>query len=164
MPSADASTIRASRHARGNLEPGVKVPNASLVDAEDDEVFGGDRADVGFVDNGECATTEVVDAVGVELGKRLARAWVVGRVACLTSTRYSDCLVSKEMDGSGESEVIVTLERKRTKRWLPCRRLIRSWRYPQRAIRRSLHHGVGGRDDRANEQLGGFKRRTMRMT
>ena len=164
MPSADTSTIRASRHVRGNLEPGVKVPNASLVDAEDDEVFGGDRADVRFVGNGECATTKVVDAVGVELGKRLARAWVVSRIACLTSTRNSDCLVSKEIDGSGENEVIVTLERKRTKKWLPCRRLIRSWRYPQRAIRRSLHHGVGGRDDRANEQLGGFKIRTMSMT
>ena len=164
MPSADTSTIRASRHVRGNLEPGVKVPNASLVDAKDNEVFGGDRADVGFVGNGECATTKVVDAVGVELRKRLARAWVVSRIACLTSTGDSDSLVSKETDESWENEVIVTLERKRTKKWLPCRRLIRSWRYPQRAIRRSLHHGVGGRDDRANKQLGGFKIRTMGMT
>lgn len=81
MPRADASAFGASRHISRNLESRVQRPNTSLVDTEDDEVFGGNRTDIRFVRNGESTTAKIVDAVGVELGERLAGARVVGGIS-----------------------------------------------------------------------------------
>ena len=58
-PSADTASFRTRRHSRGDLEIGLLVPNAGVVDAEDGEVFRLDFGDIGFVCDRECASFQV---------------------------------------------------------------------------------------------------------
>ena len=64
-PSTDTASFRTRRHPRGDLEIGLLVPNAGVVDAEDGEVFRLDFGDVGFVCDRECASFQVPQTLSV---------------------------------------------------------------------------------------------------
>ena len=76
--AADALVVRARGHVRGDLEAVVQVPRAGVHDAEDDKVLGLHVVEVGLVRDAERTAGRVVDVVGVDRRRGLARAGQVG--------------------------------------------------------------------------------------
>jgi hypothetical protein len=60
MPSTDTTAIWAGRHVLGDLEDGIDVPDALMVDAEDDQILGLDAVHVRSVRDGKGATLHVI--------------------------------------------------------------------------------------------------------
>lgn len=64
-PGANALSIGARWHFRGNLKVGKACPNAGLIDGKDGKVLRLDILGVGFVGNSKTATGEVVNSIRV---------------------------------------------------------------------------------------------------
>ena len=95
-PSAVASALGA-RGQIGDLELGVEIPDAGLVDGEDSEVVGLQGVHVGLVSDGQRTALHVVFAGGVECSRLSPWARPVAAVADITTNSghlrcvYTEC-------------------------------------------------------------------------
>jgi len=85
MPGTDTAAIGTRRHVLGDREWGVDIPNAQVVNTENDQILRLEAVRIGRVRNGECAALHVINAGSMELGSRVAGA----RVFTLTNISRS---------------------------------------------------------------------------
>ena len=107
-PSTDASTGRARRHSRRDLEVGEASPDTSLVDAEHCEVLGLDLCDIALVRDCERTSLQVIE---VHCVHRAAGKAPVGRWAWVVPLAYVAALrrcevrretfVARDLSGGG---------------------------------------------------------------
>ena len=87
-PGADTPAIRTFLEAGGDLVVVLEIPDRVVVDGDDGKVFGLDGVDVGFVDDGDGGSGDVLAVVGVDDGGGLAGA--SGRVVGSTTVASVD--------------------------------------------------------------------------
>jgi hypothetical protein len=96
-PRANTPAFRALRHLRRDLEVRVQIPHARLVHAEYGDVLRLDLCDVRVVRDAQRATAEIVDAVGVEFRRGLARTRIVRVVGILLVATGTRCPIGRRV-------------------------------------------------------------------
>lgn len=108
-PGAGALAIRARGHSGRDLEVGVAVPRTGLVDRKDSKILGLDLGHVRLVCNSQAAAAGVVDVVGMELGRGLARAYrgVIGTALVAAEQQLLARMQSRDAKGCAPGSGLV---------------------------------------------------------
>ena len=77
-PATDTPSLWTRRHIGGNLESGLEVPGAHVVNSEDGEVFGLHIVNVGLVGNADSTARNILLVVCMDGSGGLTRAGEVG--------------------------------------------------------------------------------------